>query len=177
MSDVVTSAIVVFGCPAGQDGAPSRALLRRLELGLALAHEHSQAWVVVSGGAVIGENEAQVMQRWLVHRGITSTRILSEVAALNTEQNAVHVAQLLSTLPVKRVWLVTDQFHMWRSALLLRLALKREGRLDIVVTPMTAADGKSRGRRIWLSLGEFWKLGGNLLLLSLRRRPNLPKMR
>jgi uncharacterized SAM-binding protein YcdF (DUF218 family) len=131
---------VVFGCPVRSDGAPTSALGRRLGRALELAVGDPAATLIVSGGAVIGPCEAQAMARWLEERGVDAARILREEAARDTLENAVFSAALVRQLGAREVSLVTERYHIARSAALLRAALRRSG-VPARVHPAPAPDG------------------------------------
>ncbi len=114
-----------------------------------MARAHPEAVLVVSGGAVSGPVEAEVMQRWLASRGVDASRIICEPAARSTAENAAFVAPLLHELDVVRVTLVTERFHMRRSRLLLRRELARVG----LYAPLEIAAAEDElgvaGRALW----------------------------
>jgi uncharacterized SAM-binding protein YcdF (DUF218 family) len=141
-------AVVVFGCAVLKDGTPSPALQRRLERALEAALADPAALVVVSGGAVASDHpEGRVMRDWLVARGIPPQRIVVEDQARFTLENAELVAPLLQRAGVGEVTLVTERFHMLRSAHLLQVALVGRG-LTQTALNLAPADDRLAGRAL-----------------------------
>lgn len=122
-------AIVIFGRGLNRrTGKPTPALTRRLEKGLEDAKADPNALVVVSGGAAHNKfPEADGMRDWLVKHGVPASRILVEDHSMDTIDNAENVAQLLQGGKVKRVTVVTEQFHVHRAHDLLAHALSFRG--------------------------------------------------
>lgn len=156
------TAIVVFGCPVGAGGAVSSALARRLVRARVEAEREPDALVIVSGGDAHGNNEAAFMQGWLTAHGVAAGRIRVEPRARDTEENARFCAACLRSAGTRRVLLVTDAFHMRRSRLLLRLALREFGvEAEVVAAP----SGHQLGARArWLlgvseSIKLVWSAG------------------
>ena len=141
-------AIVVFGCAVLDDGTPSPALARRLERAFEAALADPSALVVVSGGAVASAHpEGQVMRRWLTARGLAPQRILVEDQARFTLENAELVAPMLKRANVREVTLVTERFHMVRSAHLLQVAMAGKG-LTQTTLNLAPADDRLSGRAL-----------------------------
>ena len=150
--------IAVFGSPALGNGQPRGPVRRRLQCARGLALEDPCALVIVSGGAVLGPIEAEVMRDWLVERGIGADRIVTEPRARNTFENASFVARELEEVGAAVVTLVTERFHLWRSARVLRWAVEDAG-LAVAINPVGANDGLSRVGRVGRAIVEGVKLG------------------
>lgn len=115
--------IVVFGAGLDRAGRPSAGLEARLRRARAQAQRHPAARLLVSGGAVSHPKpEAEAMAEWLIAHGVAEARIIREAEARFTLDNAEKVADLVRTLGSRRVDLVTEAYHMPRSAALLRAA-------------------------------------------------------
>jgi len=73
--------------------------------------------VYASGGAPLNEDEAEglVMRRWLIRFGIAPERVVAEVSANNSWENAVNVRMMLKERGIGRVVLVTSSWHMPRA--------------------------------------------------------------
>ncbi|MDR2973824.1 MAG: YdcF family protein [Propionibacteriaceae bacterium] len=81
--------------------------------------------IVVSGGKGSDESrsEAAAMAEYLVMSGVEPARILQEDQSRNTEQNIVNTELVLADHGISgRVAVVTNNFHAFRSALLMRQA-------------------------------------------------------
>jgi uncharacterized SAM-binding protein YcdF (DUF218 family) len=85
-------------------------LLRKGEAGVA----------IVSGGVVDARGdeavEASVLAEQLAAWGIARERLVVDLRALNTRQNAIEVARLARERGLRRLLLVTSAFHMPRAA-------------------------------------------------------------
>ncbi len=158
--------IVVFGAKVTREGQPLRALGRRLRHALLEAATDPAALVLVSGGPVGGRPpEALVMRDWLVANGLDPARIVVEGEARTTRGNAVWSAGILGSLGARRVTLVTERYHMWRSLLLLRRAVAARGLGDLSVRPSPAPDHLEGLEHFTRRLGEALKLAQDVWAL------------
>jgi vancomycin permeability regulator SanA len=136
-----THAIVVLGMRAEADGTPSSELRHRLKIALKEARRDPKAAIVVSGAAVhTPMPEALAMKNWLVKRGIDPARIVMEDQARLTIENAEFVVPLLKAMGVKRITLDTSTFHMARSMVLMKSALRAAGMRGIKIRMAPASD-------------------------------------
>jgi uncharacterized SAM-binding protein YcdF (DUF218 family) len=114
-------AIVVLGAQVHGDGRPSAALRGRVQRAAVLYHAGSAPRVVVTGG--VGESgiaEAAVMEAVAVAYGVPAAAIVLEARATRTLESAVAVGALARDAGWRSVIVVSDPFHLWRSALLFR---------------------------------------------------------
>lgn len=108
-------ALVLLGCRVELARLPGPAE-RRVERATRAFHEGLASRVVVSGGRRWrGQLEAEVLGRALEARGVPSSSLLFESESLNTLENARGCARLLLPLGVRRVGLVTCDFHLPRA--------------------------------------------------------------
>ncbi|HKT08906.1 MAG TPA: YdcF family protein [Gemmatimonadaceae bacterium] len=115
------NAIVVLGA-AQYEGRPSPVLRARLDHALELYERSLAPLVIVTGGTGAGDttSEAQVGRRFLLEHGVPDSAIVMETHGLTTSQSVHAVAAIMSTLPGRRVILVSDPFHMLRLSILAR---------------------------------------------------------
>jgi uncharacterized SAM-binding protein YcdF (DUF218 family) len=77
------------------------------------------AWVIASGGLVrprdFDEPNGRTMRDALVRSGVPAARLLVETESKNTHDEAVIVRDMLRSLDVENVILVTSEIHMRRS--------------------------------------------------------------
>lgn len=77
------------------------------------------SWIIASGGLLkpddLDEPNGRTMQEALVRSGIPAARVLVEIRSRNTHDEAVIVRDMLRTLDVQHVILVTSDIHMRRS--------------------------------------------------------------
>ncbi|MDR1387317.1 MAG: YdcF family protein [Propionibacteriaceae bacterium] len=121
-------AVVVLGSGL-VDGRVPPLLASRLDHGLSLwrraLEQGGRPALVVSGGRGRDEprSEAAAMADYLVEHGVEPDLIWREEASRNTEQNIAHSQALLRARGVVGpVTLVTNNFHAFRAALLMRRA-------------------------------------------------------
>lgn len=114
--------LIVLGAMVRPDGLPTRALHYRLEAALSYLAEHPTTIAIVSGGQGADEpvSEAAAMACWLADRGVGSERIIQESASTTTAENLSLSAQLVPGLRKRRVGIVTNDFHLYRSLLIAR---------------------------------------------------------
>lgn len=109
-------ALLVLGCALDRSGQPSSALRRRLDAALQAWEQGRAPRVLVSGGRRwFGQAEASVMAAYLTERGVPSERIFPELQSLDTRGNAAHSFHLAEPLGIRRIVLVTCDFHMARA--------------------------------------------------------------
>jgi uncharacterized SAM-binding protein YcdF (DUF218 family) len=161
---------LVFGCPAFPDGTPRPPLARRLQRALEVARRFPYAQLVLSGGAVLGPVEAEVMARWLEARGVASARLHLEPVARDTADNAWRGVAMASELGAARITVVTERFHAWRAQAWVRLAV-RKTELPASVDLEAAPDDLGPWRRVTRAVAErikWWSAR-----LRSRSHPNL----
>lgn len=114
--------LIVLGAMVRPDGLPTRALHYRLEAALSYLAEHPTTIAIVSGGQGADEpvSEAAAMACWLADRGVGSERIIQESASTTTAENLSLSTQLVPGLRKRRVGIVTNDFHLYRSLLIAR---------------------------------------------------------
>lgn len=106
-------AIVVPGCPAQPDGAPSTCIERRVGAAVAAFQERAAPRLVFSGGAVHNQaNEAQAMADYARRLGVPDGAMLLEPRARHTVENIRNVADLLVPRGWRRVLIVTDAMQL-----------------------------------------------------------------
>jgi uncharacterized SAM-binding protein YcdF (DUF218 family) len=114
-------AIIVLGAQVHRDGRPSAALRGRAQRAVALYHVGRAPRLIVTGG--VGESgiaEAAVMEAIAVARGVPVAAIVLEERATRTLESARIVGALARAAGWRSVIVVSDPFHLWRSALLFR---------------------------------------------------------
>ena len=115
--------IVVMGYYLKPDGSVRPELVKRLEVTLASALKYPNAYILCTGGGTSANNgnvtEACQMAKWLIRKGIDSSRVIVEDNALSTIQNAIYGSKLLyENYPqVRNLAVVTSDYHIIRSCL------------------------------------------------------------
>jgi len=112
--------IIILGA-AVHGETPSLALHTRLNVAADYLLENPETKVICSGGQGDGENisEAEAMRRRLLQKGISEERIIPEAASTSTAENFRFSLPLLSAED-KKIGIVTNNFHVFRSLLLAR---------------------------------------------------------
>ena len=109
--------LIVLG--AGVNGtAPSLSLRERLTAAEEYLNEHPDTTAVVSGGKGNNEDisEAEVMERWLLEKGIAPSRIIKEDKATSTYENLKYSFELIGT--DKKVAVISSEYHLYRTKLM-----------------------------------------------------------
>ncbi len=107
---------MVLGCP------PSARLRRRVECGVRLWRARTAPVLVLSGGGRGAVPEAVIMRRLALACSVPKAALLIEPRSRDTLGNAHETARLLRAHRLRSVVLVSDRAHLWRAALLFRLA-------------------------------------------------------
>jgi len=106
------------------EGRPKPTLVARLDKTLELYRAGKFPLVIVSGGIDRnGWDEAAVMKRYLVERGIPEGKIQADNKGVNTYFTGKNTARYMADHRMRSVLVVTQYFHVPRS----RLALERFG--------------------------------------------------
>ena len=110
--------ILVFGGGI-ENNQPNPALKLRLERALSLAKQVVHVPIIVSGGQASTSDlsEAEVMQHYLINRGINKTRIYLEANSTSTQTNLSYSQQVLKNLGLNQqsaVAFVSSDFHLAR---------------------------------------------------------------
>ncbi|MCM8745118.1 YdcF family protein [Thermomicrobium sp. CFH 73360] len=112
-------AILVLGA-AQYNGRPTRAFRARLDHAAALYRQgYARTLVLVGGTAAPSEpSEAEVGARYLEQLGIPADALLVVPEGRNTWQSLQAAARPLRAIGARRVLLVSDGFHLFRSKLM-----------------------------------------------------------
>ena len=144
-------AIVALGCPAAADGALSPLGEERVAHAVALFSGGLAPRLLFSGGGGRRAKapEAVLMAARARELGVPADAVLTEVRSRNTWENARRSAQLLGELGCRRVWLVSQPFHLRRARRLFRLA-----GLEAFAAPMAASLQRREPRRALRWIGR-----------------------
>ena len=109
-------AIVVLGAQVKADGSLSVQLQWRLDAALD-AWQKNKVMIVTCGaqGANEPAPEALVMRDYLLQKGVDEAMILTDAKSYHTRQNIRHAAELLKPYDVKKVLIVTSDYHLPRA--------------------------------------------------------------
>lgn len=113
-------AIVVLGAKLRTDGAPTATLDERVRAGVALWHRGYAPILCMTGGGAHGVNEADAMAVRARQLGVPESALRLERQARNTAENARFCAALLASDGCRRVWIVSQPFHLRRASWLFR---------------------------------------------------------
>lgn len=118
--------IIVLG--AGLKGeTPTLVLVERLNYTIKYLQNNGDTKVIVSGGQGPGETitEAEGMKRYLVSHGVSESIIIKEEQSTSTYENMLLSKKIYEKMfgkKLKKVMIITNDFHMFRSKLLARRA-------------------------------------------------------
>ena len=116
-------AIVILGYALNSDGTMKDELVGRLQVGLALANQYPNTYVVVTGGGTAKDNpsatEGGVMGEWLLDQGLDEERLIIENRAPDTVGNAKYTYEILNSMgTIDSVVMVTSDYHIPRGSIL-----------------------------------------------------------
>ena len=112
-------ALIVLGAQVHRNGRPSAALRGRVQRAVALYHAGFAPRLVVTGGVgEAGIAEASVMQALAVAGGVPERAIVIEPQATRTLESARAIGMIGRQAGWRRVIIVSDPFHLWRTALM-----------------------------------------------------------
>lgn len=130
---------IVPGNTVEKDGRPSARLGARLDQTLALYRQGLFREVIVSGGVGSeGFDEAEVMKRYLVERGVPEGSIHVDSGGATTHLTARNASRMMRENGWQSALVVSQYFHVPR----MRLAMQRSG-----VTPVFSAHAPYFERR------------------------------
>lgn len=119
----MADAIVVLGAQVHRDGRPSAALRGRVHRGVTLYHTgHAPRLIMTGGVGEAGIAEAAVMQGIAYGLGVPERAVVLEPTATSTAESALAVAAICARAGWWSVIVVSDPFHLARTALLFRAA-------------------------------------------------------
>lgn len=109
-------AIIVLGAQVKPDGTPNLQLQWRLDAGIDAWKTHCCP-IVVCGAQGTDEPapEGEVMRKYLIEHGVPAEEILADTASFNTRENLRNAAALLEGRGVRRVCIVTSDYHVPRA--------------------------------------------------------------
>ncbi|MGE5704601.1 MAG: YdcF family protein [Clostridia bacterium] len=109
---------VVLGNKVEKDGTPSERLQHRLEKVVELYREGYFPHIIVSGGiGVEGFDEAQIMKRYLLQKGIPSDTIITDSMGFNTRMTAQNSKKIADNMGIKSAMIITQFYHVSRTKL------------------------------------------------------------
>lgn len=135
-------ALIVLGAQVKPDGTLSLQLQWRLDAAVEAWKAHP-CWVVTCGARGSNEpvEEAYAMRDYLIAQGVGPEWILTDAESYNTRQNIANAAALLSDKDVKRVAIVTSDYHVPRA-----MAIAEDAGLEATGIPAPT----KLGMRFWL---------------------------
>lgn len=115
---------VVLGNKVEKDGHPSKRLQARLDKSVELFEEGYFKYIIVSGGiGKEGFDEAKVMKKYLVDRGIPAEVIIEDSNGYNTYMTAENSRIIMKDLNLESVVVISQYFHITRT----KLAFEKHG--------------------------------------------------
>ncbi|WP_159566353.1 YdcF family protein [Budvicia diplopodorum] len=114
--------IVTLGYALQDNGTMAQTLIDRLNKTLEVAKALPNAKIIVTGGVPkSGQNEGIEMKRWLIEKGIDSTRIIDENYARDTVENMIYSNYIINELAIKNVVLISSGTHVRRGRAILEV--------------------------------------------------------
>ena len=110
--------LIVLGCKVYGEHA-SRSLRERLDAALLYLNENPKSKCIVSGGMGEGEkiSEAECMYRYLVKKGVDSSRIIKEDKSTSTRENLRFSRKIIEEYELdENIAIATSEYHQYRAA-------------------------------------------------------------
>ena len=110
--------LIVLGCKVYGEHA-SRSLRERLDAALIYLEENPDSQCIVSGGMGEGEkiSEAECMYRYLIKKGIHSSRIIKEDKSTSTRENLRFSKKIIEERGLsKNIAIATSDYHQYRAS-------------------------------------------------------------
>jgi len=113
-------AIILLGAPIRADDTLPPLAEERVRIGVELYRRGLAPVICVTGGHCPGNqqhtrSEAEGMARWVRQAGVPESALRVDRKANTTQQNAARAAEILFPEGRRRVWLVTQPFHLRRA--------------------------------------------------------------
>lgn len=107
---------IVLGAAVWEE-SPSPGLRERLDRAVILYKEAYTPYLLVTGGLGDGKkiDEATVMQRYLVEKGVPEERIILEKQARSTYQNLLYSHALMQEHSLETALVVSHSYHLARA--------------------------------------------------------------
>jgi len=143
--------IIILGCGINRQGTVSRITKERLDFFLEKKNKFSDIPILLSGrrsGFKKNKSkttEAQAMKKYLVTRGINSTRIYLEMKSLDTVSNAIFSEKIVRRHKNwKHILLVTSDWHTKRALWIFRKVFSNPYYIYVLSAPSQERDRKKR---------------------------------
>lgn len=112
---------VILGNHVAPDGKPSARLQARLDRAVELYHQGIFKNTIVSGGIdANGTDEAAAMKRYLVDRGLPSSKILVDSGGNNTYLTAQNTSKIMTDRQWHSAIVISQYFHIPRTTAILQ---------------------------------------------------------
>ncbi len=122
--------MIILGCAIRKDGTPTPLLRGRIDQALSFRNEQlkksgKELTFVTSGGQGSDEimSESESMTRYLLQKGISSTRLIAEDQSTNTLENMKFSREkILQQNPDAKIAFSTTNYHVFRSGMFANMA-------------------------------------------------------
>lgn len=107
--------LIVLGCAPNRDNTPSYLMRKRVEKAISLYKKNKYDVVIFTGGPNKTKIPESEMMRGLSFEVIPVNRIITEEKSLSTIQNAIFTWELIKDKDIKKLTVLTSNFHIKRS--------------------------------------------------------------
>ena len=120
-----TDLIIILGSPNTDDGRLYDVAIGRCELALEVYRENPDQRVILTGGFGAHFNtspfpHAEVLERYLVGRGLPQQAIVGHVQSANSIEDALLSKDLITSLNPGTITIVTSDYHQERAEFIFR---------------------------------------------------------
>lgn len=118
----VSDVAVVLGNKVDLDGNPSKRLQGRLDKAVELYEKEYFDYIIVSGGVgKEGFDEAVVMKKYLMNKGIPDEHILQDNEGYNSFMTAQNTKIIMNNMGLDSVTIISQFYHITRTELAFRI--------------------------------------------------------
>ena len=142
---VADDAVVIVLGGAVRDGRPRPTLARRLNKAAAIAQQHPNVTLVLTGGPTRDgrTTEADIMARYLTQQGIRPEQMVLEPTAINTKQNLLNSLELIREQGLGgQLCVLSSDYHLYR-------AVRLGARLGVRLVPIASATSAQSRLQQW----------------------------
>lgn len=117
--DTFENYVLVLGAKAN-NGNLSKTLINRLDTTVEYLNKHKTAKAVLCGGKENNNelSQAEYMQKYLIEKGISKERLITETSSKNTYENIKFALEKLDKKP-SEIMVISSSYHLFRAKLIL----------------------------------------------------------
>lgn len=112
----IADTAVVLGSKVETSGVPSNRLKARLDRSIQLYWQGCYSKIIVSGGlGKEGFDEAEIMKKYLISKGISESSVIEDSEGNTTEKTAENIEKVFGRIPDTCI-IITQYWHIFRTS-------------------------------------------------------------